>query len=51
MTLSEKLIPESEQWLDEPQVASRLDRAIAAMNQPPKEADLDGLEDQLRKLV
>ena len=51
MTLSENLIPESEQWLHEPQVASRLDRALAAMNQPPKEVNLDELEEHLRKLT
>ena len=51
MTLSENLIPESERWLHEPQAASRLDRALAAMHQPPKEVDLDGLEVQLLKLT
>ena len=51
MPPSEYLIPESEQWLHEPQAASRLDLALAAMNQPPKEVDLDGLEEQLLKLT
>ena len=51
MPPSENLVPESERWLHEPQAASRLDRAIAAMNQPPKEVNLDELEEQLRKLT
>ena len=50
MTLSENWIPESAQWLHEPEAASRLNRALTAMNQPPKEVDLDGLEDELQKL-
>ena len=51
MPPSENLVPESERWLHEPQAASRLDRAIAAMNQPPKEVNLDELEEQLVKLT
>ena len=51
MSPSEYLIPASELWLHEPQAASRLDRALAAMHQPTKEVDLDELEEQLRKLT
>ena len=42
-------IPESERWLHQPDHAARLDRALAAIDQPPVEADLDALEDLLRK--
>jgi len=42
-------IPESERWLHQPDNAARLDRALATIDQPPIEADLDALEDQLRK--
>ena len=51
MSPSEYLIPASERWIHEPQAASRLDRALAAMHQPPKEVDFDGVEEQLRKLT
>ena len=51
MSPSEYLIPASERWIHEPDAASRLDRALAAMHQPPKEFDLDELEEQLRKLT
>ena len=51
MSPSKYLITASELWLHEPQAASRLDRALAAMHQPPKEVDLDELEEQLRKLT
>ena len=40
-------IPDSELWLHQPDAAARLDRALAAIDQPPKEADLEVLEDQL----
>ena len=40
-------IPDSELWLHEPENAARLDRAIAFMDQPPVEADLDALEQHL----
>jgi len=42
-------IPASERWLHQPENAARLDRALAAIDQPPIETDLDALEDQLRK--
>jgi len=37
-------IPDSELWLHQPQAAARLDRALAGMEHPPAEADLDALE-------
>ena len=37
-------IPDSELWLHQPAAAARLDRAMAAMDQPPEAADLDALE-------
>ena len=51
MPPSESLVPESERWIHEPEAASRLDHALAAMNQPPKEVNLDELEEQLHKLT
>ena len=41
-------IPESERWLHQPDNAARLDRALASIDQPPVEADLDALEELLR---
>ena len=41
-------VPESERWLHQPDNAARLDRALAAIDQPPTEADLDALEELLR---
>jgi hypothetical protein len=37
-------IPDSELWLHEPEAAAQLDRAMAAMDQPPEATDLDALE-------
>jgi len=51
ITLSENLIPESEQWPHEAYATSQLDAALAGMNQPPKEIDLDGLEERLHMLT
>jgi hypothetical protein len=42
-------IPHAELWLHQPQTADRLDRALAAMDHPPKAADLDALEQNLGK--
>ena len=43
-------IPDSELWLHQPEAADRLDRAIAAMDQPPLAANLDALEQHLGML-
>ena len=43
-------IPDSELWLHQPEAAARLDRAMAAMDQPPISADLDALEQHLGML-
>ena len=40
-------IPDSELWLHQPEAAARLDRAIAAMDQPPLATDLEALEQHL----
>ena len=40
-------IPDSELWLYQPEAAARLDRAMAAMDQPPCTADLEALEQHL----
>ena len=40
-------IPDSELWLHRQETAARLDRAMAAMHQPPEHADLDALEHHL----
>ena len=37
-------IPDSELWLHEPEAAAQLDRAMAAMDQPPGATDLDAIE-------
>lgn len=37
-------IPDAELWLHQPEVSARLDRALAAMDQPPVAADLEALE-------
>ncbi|MFQ6539988.1 MULTISPECIES: hypothetical protein [Aphanothece] len=42
-------IPDSELWLHHPEAAARLDRAVTAMARPPEEADLDALEQHLRR--
>ncbi len=41
-------IPDSELWLHQPEAAARLERALAAIDQPPSEGDLDALERHLR---
>ena len=43
-------IPDSELWLYQPEAAARLDRAMAAMDQPPSTADLEALEQHLGML-
>ena len=43
-------IPDSELWLYQPEAAARLDRAMAAMDQPPRPADLEALEQHLGML-
>jgi hypothetical protein len=40
-------IPDSELWLHQPEASARLDRAMAAMGQPPLAADLEALEQHL----
>ena len=40
-------IPDSELWLHQPEAAARLDRAMAAMGEPPGATDLDALEHHL----
>ena len=37
-------IPDSELWLHQPEAAARLDRAMAAMHEPPVATDLEALE-------
>ena len=43
-------IPDSELWLHQPEAAARLDRAMAAIDQPPLAADFDALEQHLGML-
>ena len=43
-------IPDSELWLHQTEASARLDRAMAAMDQPPLTADLDALEQHLGML-
>jgi hypothetical protein len=43
-------IPDSELWLHQPEAAAHLDRALAAMGQPPVAADLEALEQHLGML-
>jgi len=43
-------IPDSELWLHQPEAADRLDRAMAAMHEPPVAADLEALEQHLGML-
>jgi hypothetical protein len=43
-------IPDAELWLHHPEAAARLDRAMAAISQPPQPADLDALEQHLGSL-
>lgn len=40
-------IPDSELWLHQPEAAARLDRALAAMDQPASSTDLNALEQHL----
>jgi len=40
-------IPDVERWLHQPEASARLDRALAAMDQPPVGADLEALERHL----
>ena len=40
-------IPDSELWLVQPEATARIDRAMAAMDQPPGTADLEALEQHL----
>ncbi len=40
-------IPDAELWLHQPEAAARLDRAMAAMQEPAVEADLAALERHL----
>lgn len=42
-------IPDSELWLHQPEAATRLDRAMASMAEPPENADLDALEQLLSR--
>ncbi len=42
-----RTIPDCERWLHQPEAAARLDRALAAMEQPPADSDLDALEQHL----
>jgi hypothetical protein len=43
-------IPDRELWLHQPEAAAHLDRALAAMGQPPVAADLEALEQHLGML-
>jgi len=43
-------IPDSELWLHQPEVAARLDRALADIDQPAAESDLSVLEQHLNAL-
>ena len=43
-------IPDSELWLHHPEAAARLDRAMDAMDQPPRAAEFDALEQHLGML-
>ena len=43
-------IPDSELWMHQPEAATRLDRTMAAMGQPPVAADLEALEQHLGML-
>lgn len=42
-------IPDSELWLHQPEASARLDRALAAIDQPPVAADLEALEQHLSR--
>lgn len=44
-----EFIPTNEMWLHEPEASGRLDRGLRwlASNPKPRDADLDGLEQQL----
>ena len=44
-----RTIPDAELWLHQPEATTRLDRALAAINQPPSLADLDALEQHLSR--
>ena len=41
------IIPDPELWLHQPEAANRLDRALAAIDQPPSLTDLDALKQHL----
>ena len=43
-------IPDSELWLHQPESATRLDRALSQIHQPPDETDIDALEQHLNSL-
>jgi len=47
MIKTAQTIPDSELWLHQPEAKARLDRAMAAMHQPPHSADLEALEQHL----
>ena len=40
-------IPDAELWLHQSEASARLDRALAAMDQPPVAADLEALDRHL----
>ena len=42
-----RTIPDAELWLHQPEAANRLDRALAAIDQPPSLTDLPALEQHL----
>ena len=42
-----RTIPDAELWLHQPEAANRLDRALAAIDQPSSLTDLDALEQHL----
>lgn len=44
-----RTIPDAELWLHQPDAAGRLDRALAAIDQPPSRTDLDALEQHLSR--
>ena len=42
-----RTIPDAELWLHQPEATNRLDRALAAIDQPPSLTDLDALAQHL----
>ena len=44
-----RTIPDSELWLHQPEASARLDRALRAIDQPPRASDLDALEQHLHE--